>query len=146
MISPLPFAGLAVAALLAASLPAAAKEPPACAALSFRPLAAGLPDGDQQAGLYHSRFARIAVIGTVKGGAAVDYFMTLDGKKPDGAATVPKAAESCLKAKHIDVPAKPVDGACTGTAFRVVIDRVGTTRTIMLFGQSGTDWKLCSVA
>ena len=139
---------LALAApLLGAPASAWAKEPPACAAISFRPVAPGTPDGEQEAGLYKSKFASIVLKATVQGGQATDYFMTLNGRKPDPAgAAVPKSAEPCLQSKHVKLPVKTVGGACTGNRFRIVIDRAGESRTLMLFGLHGDDWLLCSTA
>jgi len=59
-------AGTAGAFVLAASpLGAADREPPSCAAITFRPVPSGLADGAQNAGLYKSRFGRIEVVATV---------------------------------------------------------------------------------
>ena len=54
----------------AASAAAVEKAAPACASIAFHPVPAGLTDGQQDAGLYKSRFGRIEVKVTVKGGEA----------------------------------------------------------------------------
>ncbi len=135
--------GLAVASADAAE----GKQPPACAAISFRTLAAGVADGEQDAGLYKSRFVKIELKATVKGGVAETYFMTINGKRPDAlAGGIPKSAEGCLKSKHVAIPAKAQGATCTGSRFRVVIERSGDRKTAMLFGLQGNDWQFCSAA
>ena len=126
---------------------ASGKEPPACAAISFRPLVAGLPDGEHEAGMYKSRFARITIVGTVKGGQGTDYRMQLNGKKPaEHKGALPASADACLKAKNVGVPAKPVAGACVGERFRVAIDSSAPQKLLMLFALQGRDWKLCGAS
>lgn len=121
------------------------KEPPACAAISFRPIPSGSPDGEQDAGLYKSRFGKIEVKATVKGGLASNYYMVVVGKKVEGPATPPKVSESCLKSKNVAVPfQKQPAGACTGTRFRVVVDRSGGKSTLAFFGLQGSQWAYCS--
>ena len=149
MPSPHLSAGLSLAAfgaaLLLSAAPAAAKEPPACAAISFRTIAAGGPDGEQDAGLYKSRFGKIEVKADVKGGQGTNYVMVLNGKKVEGPANPPKLSESCLKSKHVKVPVvKQPAGSCTGSRFRVVIDRSGGKATAAFFGLQGEDWAYCS--
>lgn len=140
-------AALLPAALLAVALaaPAQAKEPPACAAISFRTIAAGGPDGLQDAGLYKSRFGKIEVKTDVKGGQGTNYLMVVNGKTIEGPATPPKLSESCLKSKSVKVPfAKQAAGSCTGSRFRVVIDRSGGKAVAAFFGLQGDDWAYCS--
>ena len=60
---------------------AGAKEAPACAALVFRPLPAGGTDGEQTAGSYKSRFARLELRATVQNGAAVNYYLVAGGNR-----------------------------------------------------------------
>jgi len=131
-------------AMLAAA-PAEAKDPPSCAAISFRSLPSGAPDGEQDAGLYKSRFGKIEVKADVKGGQATNYYMVLNGKKVDGPANPPKMSEACLKSKHVKVPvAKQAQGTCTGTRFRVVVDRSSGKPVAAFFGLQGEDWAYCS--
>ena len=135
--------GLAVVSADAAE----GKEPPSCAAISFRALAAGAPDGEQDAGLYRSRFVKIELKATIKGGIAESYFMMINGKRPDSlAGGVPKSTEGCLKFKHVSVPVKSQGATCTGNRFRVVIERTGDHKTAMLFGLHGNDWLFCTAA
>lgn len=140
-------AGIAAVPLsIALSSPAhAEKEPPACAAISFRPIPPGAPDGEQDAGLYKSRFGKIEVKAEMRGGQATNYYMVLNGKRIDAAGTPPKAADSCLKSKHVRLPyQKQPAGACTGSRFRVVIDRSGKQPVALFFGLQGDDWAYCS--
>jgi len=123
------------------------KEAPACGAISFRPLASGMSDGEQDAGLYKSRFVKIEVKATVKGGEPQEYHMVINGKAPtpvNGA--LPKSADRCLQSKHVVVPVKMMQGACTGTRFRVVTHHEGEDRVAMFFGLKGGEWELCSAA
>ncbi|MDR3516402.1 MAG: hypothetical protein P4M00_11330 [Azospirillaceae bacterium] len=139
---------LAAAALATGTMPAHAadKQPPTCAAISFRPLASGMADGDYDAGLYQSRFARITLKGTVKGGTATNYFLTLNGKQPETLKDLPKTASGCLASKHVVLPAKTQPaGACTGDRFRVVIFNTGKEKVTALFGLHGAAWDLCTV-
>lgn len=132
-------------AFAAVSTPAEAKDPPSCAAISFRPLPTGTPDGEQETGLYKSRFGKIEVKADVKGGLATNYYMVLNGKKVDGPATPPKLSDACLTSKHVKLPfAKQAQGACTGSRFRVVVDRSGAKPVAAFFGLQGEDWAYCS--
>lgn len=123
------------------------KEAPACGAISFRPLASGMADGEQDAGLYKSRFVKIEIKATVKSGEPQEYHMVINGKAPtplNGA--LPKSADRCLQSKHVVVPVKTMQGACTGTRFRVVTHHEGEDRVAMFFGLKGSEWQLCSAA
>lgn len=138
-------AAVTAAVLAASAAPAQAKEPPACAAISFRTIAPGGPDGEQEAGLYKSRFGKIEIKTDVKGGQGTNYVMVLNGKKVEGPANPPKLSDSCLKSKHVKVPfAKQPAGSCTGTRFRVIIDRSSGKATAAFFGLQGEDWAYCS--
>jgi hypothetical protein len=135
--------GAILAIALAAPAHAATKKPPACAAVSFRPLAGALNDGDQTAGHYRSRFGSIDLIGHVKGGQ-VTYDLQVNNKPLTPlAGEVPKSSNSCLAAKHVKTPPQPIGGPCTGSRFRVVIDSSGARKLVMLFALQGDDWKLC---
>jgi hypothetical protein len=142
--------GLFVIAAFGLAGPAAAeaaKAPPSCAAINFRPVSSGLPDGDHEAGQYKSRYAKIVLMATVKGGDAKDYYLTFNGKRPAPlAGGVPADVTPCLRSKNITVPVKPAGEACNGSRFRVVIDNVGNQKTAMLFGLNGKEWRLCSAA
>jgi hypothetical protein len=141
--------GMCMIAALAFAGPAAAetKAAPSCSAINFRPVATGLPDGDHEAGQYHSRFAKIVLMATVKGGSATDYFMLFNGKRPAAlAGGVPSDVTPCLRSKNVLVPVKSAGAACNGSRFRVVIDNVGGQKTAMLFGLNGKEWRLCSAA
>ena len=149
------FSGIGAVVLIAASFLAASpvqaadgKEPPACAAISFRPVVGTPPDGEQDSGLYKSRFVKIELKATVKAGLASNYYLLINGKKPESLSTsAPKSAESCLKAKVHAFPVKTqASDKCTGSRFRVVIQRGGKEKTVMLFGLQGNDWLLCNAA
>ncbi|MEI8396020.1 MAG: hypothetical protein WCF85_14880 [Rhodospirillaceae bacterium] len=137
---------LAVGGLAIASADAAeGKERAACQQISFRQLVPGAPDGDQEAGMSHGR--KVVIMATVKGGSAQNYFMMLNGKRPDALSTgVPKGAEGCLKSKVHTFPVKSQSGSCNGSRIRVVIYRSGNEKTAMLFGLQGNDWLYCGGA
>jgi hypothetical protein len=121
-----------------------AKKPPACAAVSFRPLSGNLQEGDNPAGYYRSRFGSIELVGTVKGGQPTQYHMRVNRKEPAPlGGDIPKSAYGCLNSKHIKTPPEPVQGACLGSRYRVAIDSSGKQKLYMLFALQGDDWKLC---
>jgi len=138
-------AAAAVAVCPAPAEAAAGKEPPACGQVSFRPLVPGAPDGEQDAGLYKSRFVKIELKATVQGGVATDYHLLINGKPAQPmAGGIPKSAEACLKSKHVVVPVKAISGACLGNRFRVVLDRSSGKKLALLFGLQGNDWYYCN--
>lgn len=131
-------------AALAAALPAAAadKKPPACGAVSFRPLVNTANDGEMTAGHYKSRFATIDVMGKVQGGQD-SYALRVNGQPVKPITDIPKSSYSCLKSKHIATPPQAVAGVCKGSRLRVAIDSSGKQKLFMLFALQGDDWKLC---
>lgn len=118
------------------------KEPPSCAAISFRPLADGASDGEQDAGLYKSRFGRILVKGVVKGGKVETYFVTVNNARPTTAA-LPASTAACAAAKKLPAPGKTVD-VCLGERFQVLIDHAGDKRYVLLYARNAGTWQLCS--
>ena len=134
-------------AFAAGSAQAAEKAAPACGAISFRPIASGMSDGEQDAGLYKSRFVKIEIKATVKSGEPQENHMVLNGKAPTPlSGPLPKSVDACLRSKHVVVPVKPMEGACLGTRFRVVTQHEGKDRLAMFFGLKGSEWHLCSAA
>jgi hypothetical protein len=119
------------------------KEPPACAAIAFRPLPSGISDGDQQAGTYKSRHARLELMATVKQGEATDYFVLANGKRLAAAPALPSSAASCAATKKMPEPGKPAV-SCTGQRFTVVIDHSDKERLALLYGMQGSSWQFCS--
>jgi hypothetical protein len=149
----MPRVEFAVAAVLAAlvSFPAAAaetREPPACSAIAFRPIASGLNDGVQTAGLYKSRFGRIEVKANVKGGTAQGYFVEINGKPPTQVAApdLPKNVADCAKLKRLATPGK-AEEPCVGDRLTVLTSHSGDKRYYLLFGHEGRGaeaWHFCS--
>lgn len=142
-------AGVWAAALVAGMAvlagPAAAKEPAACQAISFRAIASGTPDGVQDAGLKPTKSGKVEIKAEVQGGAAKNYFMTIKGSKVDGGDKGPKVSDACLKSKHVALPYKTQPaGACTGERFRVVIETQGAKKVAQFFGLHGSAWEHCS--
>ena len=134
---------LAVSAI-AATKPPAQKAPPACAAITFRAVPSGMTDGEQQAGMYKSRHARLALHAQVKQGEPVDYFILVGGKRLTAApSSLPKAAASCAAAKKMPAPGAPAS-SCTGQRFTVVVAHSGNERLAMLYGFEGTAWHFCT--
>ena len=130
--------GLASPALAAAP----EKTPPACAAIAFRPVASGMTDGDQDAGMYKSRFGRIVLKATVKSGEPQDYYVDVNGKRPADVASPPAPLASCAQSKKLPPPAA-ASGACTGDGFKVVIEHAGNQRLVALYARSGKTWHFC---
>src|SRR5262249_40876249 len=117
----------------AATKAATQKAPPACAAITFRPLPSGMTDGEQQAGMYKSRHARLALHAQVKQGEPVDYFVVAGGKRVAATpANLPEAATSCAAAKKMPAPGVPA--SCTGQRFTVIVAHPGKERVAMLYG------------
>jgi hypothetical protein len=129
-------------AAVAAKTPA--KAPPACAAITFRPLPSGMPDGEQQAGMYKSRHARLELRAEIKQGTPVNYYVVAGGKRIAAVpGSLPEAAASCAAAKKMPKPETPA-ASCTGQRFTVVVAHAGEQRLALLYGQDGTSWRFCS--
>jgi hypothetical protein len=123
---------------------APAKAPPACSAITFRPLPAGMPDGEQQAGIYKSRHARLELRADVKQGSPVQYYVTSGGKRVAAASgNLPEAAAQCAAAKKLPKPEAPAS-SCTGQRFTVVVAHAGEQRLALLYAQDGGSWRYCS--
>jgi len=128
----------------AATRPPTQKAPPACAAIAFRPVPSGTTDGEQQAGMYKSRHARLELRAVVKQGEAADYFVVAGGKRLAAApASLPETAASCAAAKKMPAPGTPAS-SCTGQRFTVVIAHTGNERLALLYGHDGSTWRFCS--
>jgi hypothetical protein len=144
-----PVAALAGAACLsllfsASPAPSQAKEPPACAAINFRGIPAGLNDGVQNAGLYRSRYiGLLEVRGNVKGGQVESYFVTVNNKPPGDAGSLPKSVADCAATKHLPAPGAPA-AACLGERLTVLIGHAGDKRYVLLYAREGAAWHLCS--
>src|SRR5438270_523641 len=77
---------------------AADKGPPACAKIFFRPLPPGQNDGEQEAGIYTSRFSHLELKGSIKSGEPQDYYLTARNKKLNPlSGSVPAAVVNCAK-------------------------------------------------
>src|SRR5438309_5947573 len=97
------------------------KAAPACSAISFRPLPPGMPDGEQQAGMYKSRHGRLELRAEVKQGNPSDYYVTSAGKRVAAAtSSLPEAAVACAAIKKMPKPDTPAP-SCTGQRFAVVV-------------------------
>jgi hypothetical protein len=93
----------------AAPAAAQAKEPPSCAAITFRPLAPDTGDGEHDAGVYKSRFGRLVVKGAVKGGRVENHFVTVNNNRPAAAGNLPASVASCAAEKKLPAPGRPVE-------------------------------------
>jgi hypothetical protein len=137
--------GMMTVGAFAATKHAAEKGPPACSALTFRAVASGASDGEQQAGFYRSRYGTLALHADVKQGAPVDYFVLADGKRLAAApATLPDWAANCAAMKKLSKPAAPGASPCTGQRFKVVLAHSGNQRLALLYGYDGSTWRYCS--
>ena len=133
---------------LAAQKPAgkhAGKPAPACAALVFRPLPGGTADGEQTAGTYRSRLARLELRGTVQNGAPANYYLVANGVRVAAAAQgLPPASGDCAAAKKMPRPGTAA-ASCTGERFTVVVAHAGDKRYALLYAQSGGGaWSFCN--
>ena len=137
--------GVAAASATAATKPPPAqKAPPACAAIAFRAVPSGMADGEQQAGMYKSRHARLELHAQVKQGEPVDYFVIAGGKRLAAApASLPDAAASCAAVKKLPAPGTPAS-SCTGQRFKVLVAHAGKDRLALLYGLDGANWRFCS--
>ncbi len=130
---------------VAATKHPAEKGPPACSALTFRAVASGASDGDQQAGYYRSRYGSLALHAQVKGGQPTDYFVLADGKKLNAApASLPDWAGTCAEKKQLPKPSGAGTSPCTGQRFKVVLAHDTKERLALLYGLDGSTWHFCS--
>ena len=122
----------------------AAKGPPSCAAISYRALPSGASDGEQQAGLYKSRFVTLVLRATVKGGQASDYYVVANGKRLVAASgALPQAVAQCAAAKKLPAPGNALS-PCTGEHFRVLVAHSGKERLAALYAMDGGTWHFCN--
>ena len=133
---------LAGACAVSTARAAGTKEPPNCAAIAFRPIASGMTDGTQDAGLYKSRFGRIELKATVKSGEAQDYFVEVGGKQPTPVTAAPAGLAACAQSKKLP-PAGSASAACTGDRFMVLVDHAGKDRLFALYARQGSTWHFC---
>jgi len=139
-------ASLALAAavtVMPAPVLAQAKEPPACAAITFRPLTPDSGDGEHDAGVYKSRFGRIVVKGAVKGGRVENHFVTVNNSRPPAAGTLPASVAACAAQKKLPAPGRAVE-SCNGDRLQVLVNRAGDRRYVLLYARQGSQWQLCS--
>lgn len=135
-------AALCLGALSAEAAPAS--QPPNCAAIAFRPVLSRSGDGQQDAGLYKSRFGRIEVKAIVKDGQAQSYFVEINGKPLNPApGPLPAALSDCAKAKRLAAPVTP-EPQCIGDQVTVLIDHSGDDRYVLLFVHRAGSWRFCS--
>jgi hypothetical protein len=138
-------AGAAIVLFIAARSVAAApaNTPPDCSAIAFRPMLAHTSDGNQDVGLYKSRFGRIEVKATVKGGATQNYFVEINGKPLQAAGALPPVVSVCAKAKRLPAPATP-EPACTGDQLQVLNVHSAENRFVLLYAHRAGAWHFCS--
>jgi len=117
--------------------------PPNCSAIAFRPILARTGDGEQDAGLYKSRYGRIEVKATVKDGTAQNYFVEINGKRLTSATNLPNAIALCAKTKRLPAPAA-ADPACTGDQLQVLNVHSGDDRYVLLYAHRAGAWHFCS--
>jgi hypothetical protein len=138
---------IAAVALCASAFSAAAapsSQPPNCAAIAFRPVVSRSGDGQQDAGLYKSRFGRIEVKATVKDGQTQSYFVEINGKPLNPApGPLPASLSDCAKAKRLAAPQTP-EPQCIGDQVTVLIDHSGDDRYVLLYVHRAGSWRFCS--
>jgi len=132
-----------MAAEKATAKKAEGKSAPACAALAFRPLPASPSDGEQTAGSYKSRFARLELRATVQNGQANNYYLVASGSRIAAAPQIAQAASDCAGSKKMPRPG-PAKDSCTGERFTAVLAHVGEKRVALLYALNGGSWTFCS--
>ena len=120
-----------------------AGTPPSCAAIDFRPVPAGMPDGEQDSGLYKSRFGKIEMKAQVKGGAAGDYNVVVNGKPLKALQTLPQAVIDCAGTKKIPTTVRSAESCAAATKLRVVVTQSGADKMIATYGLKGKSWTFC---
>jgi hypothetical protein len=124
---------------------AQASQPPNCAAIAFRPILSRSGDGEQDAGLYKSRFGRIEVKAQVKDGVTQKYYVEINGKELGSVAGAPpESLAACASAKRLSAPGVP-DPECTGDQVTVLIDHSGEQRYVLLYVHRAGSWRFCSI-
>jgi hypothetical protein len=122
----------------------AAKGPPACAAISYRPLPSSTANGDQQAGIYRSRFVKLELHAEVKDGQASDYYVVAGTKRlASDSGTPPEAIAHCAAAKKLPAPGNALS-PCTGERFRVLVAHSSKERVAALYALDGSTWRFCN--
>jgi hypothetical protein len=122
----------------------AAQGPPSCAAISYRALPAGASDGEQQAGIYKSRFVTLVLRAEVKGGQASDYYVVAGGKRIAAlSGALPETVARCAAAKQLPPPDNALS-PCTGERFRVLVAHSGKERIAALYALDGSAWRFCN--
>ena len=122
---------------------AAGKAAPSCAALAFRPVPAGASDGEQSAGMYRSRFARLELRASVKSGAPANYYVMAGGTRLASAQSVPAAVGNCATLKKMPTPQAAAD-SCADDRFTLVVSHADDKRYALLYAATGSSWKFCS--
>jgi len=122
---------------------AAAKVVPACAALAFRPVPAGISDGEQTAGVYRSRFARLELRASVQNGTPANYYVIAGATKLAAAQAVPAAVGNCASAKKMP-SAQAAAESCTGDRFTLIVAHADDKRYALLYAANGGSWTFCS--
>ena len=135
--------GCAAFGLAGAPATGAEKGPPACAKILFRPLPSGQNDGEQEAGIYTSRFSHLELKGVVKSGEAQDYYLTARNKKLTPLTAVPAAAATCAKEKKMSAPGK-ASASCTGQRLAAIIAHADKDKVALLYALHGRDWQFCN--
>ena len=122
---------------------AAGKAAPACAALAFRPLPAGTTDGEQSAGLYHSRFARLELRASVQNGSPANYYNMAGGTRIAAAPGIPEAVANCAILKKMPKP-QATTASCTGDRFTMIGAHADDRRYVLLYAATAGNWEFCS--
>jgi hypothetical protein len=121
----------------------AGKAAPSCAALAFRPVAADASDGEQSAGMYRSRFARLELRASVKNGAPANYYVMAGGTRLAEAQGLPVGVGNCATLKKMPTPQAAAD-SCIGDRFTLVVSHADDKRYALLYAATGSSWKFCS--
>jgi hypothetical protein len=87
--------------------------------------------------------AKLELHGTVKDGAASNYYLVANGKQLATAQSLPPAAGDCAAAKKMPKPGAAA-ATCAGDKFTVVVAHAGDKRFALLYAESGGAWSFCN--
>jgi len=104
---------------------------------------AGASDGEQTAGMYRSRFARLELRASVQNGAPANYYIVAGGTRITAAQGLPEAATNCATLKKMPKPQAAVD-SCTGDRFTMIVAHAADKRYALLYAANGNNWRFCN--
>ncbi|HTH96286.1 MAG TPA: hypothetical protein VL574_02655 [Stellaceae bacterium] len=122
-----------------------------CAAFTIHGITVPGPDGVQEAGLYKASFGRLDLQARIRGGKAVNYFLTLDGHAmPPLTQLPPRLLRPCLDVKGTALRLSEQHQPCPGNRFQILLTRAGegAPQYVLLYRLAGSkptvrSWHFC---